>query len=583
MRGPQRRTEAEAWIGKTLDQRYKVQEILKEAGTHTVYVATHLRLRKQVAIKIIQPEFASDGDTAARFAREAMAGAQFDHPNVVGIIDCGRLPDGRTFLVTELVRGPSLQDFAAQHGRIHWTLACDIGAQIAEALVAAHSVGIVHRDVSPEHILLEVRDDGSYWAKLTNFGVSRMSGNALVDPGHELGSTLTRTGNILGTPGYVAPEQAVGEDVDEAADAYALGVIVWELINGRRLWQAATIEDALARQLHEVPGPLLPFEDGPIPESLALIVHQLLARDPRGRPRLIDPVATTFRKLAHGADFEESLVTAIPEVSAAMAEPDTAARYAPASVGDDDGAVAGGTIVADGFYFPTAPPASTSLKVVLGNLTQVLGGIWKSAAPSTRAVLGLVAASPLLLVVLVLALRGGGGDDRSSTEEAIAEGRVVSDAVARAVAAADAKIAAERAAANAPAKDAAPQTPAAGLPDELRPAMTLLFNAEGDEKGRHAAATRLAGVGADTPLPQHVRLGAELVAAGTCPEKLVALKKIRQLDDPAVLPILQALDRSGRKECGPKKKKTDCLGCMREDLARVVGRFEALAEVAGKS
>ncbi|MCA9637823.1 MAG: protein kinase, partial [Myxococcales bacterium] len=160
MRGPQR-TRDEAWIGKTLDQRYKILEVFSETPTHTVFVAQHLRLRKQVAIKIIQPEYASDGEIAARFAREAMAGAQFDHPNVVGIIDCGRLGDGRTFLVTELVRGMTLGEFLATHGRMHWTLACDIAAQLAEALIAAHGVGIVHRDVNPEHLILEVRDDGS--------------------------------------------------------------------------------------------------------------------------------------------------------------------------------------------------------------------------------------------------------------------------------------------------------------------------------------------------------------------------------------------------------------------------------------
>ena len=578
MRGPQRRTEAESWIGKTLDQRYKVQEILKETESHTVYIATHLRLRKQVAIKIISPEYASDGETAARFAREAMAGAQFDHANVVGIIDCGRLPDGRTFLVTELVRGPSLQDFLAQQGRLHWTLAADLGAQIAEALVAAHAVGIVHRDVCPEHILLEIRDDGTYWAKLGNFGVSRMSGNALVDPAHELGSTLTRSGTILGTPGYVAPEQAVGEDVDEAADAYALGVILWESINGRRLWEAATIEDALARQLQEVAGPLQPFDDGPVPESLALLVHQLLTRDPRGRPRLIDPVATTLRKLAHGSDFEESLVTAIPEFSGAELQPPSSARLAapPPPVDDDDAPVQGGTVVADGYFFPTAPPAGASLKVVAQSLTQVLVGLWKSANAGTRAVLAMVGLAPLLLLVLVLALRGGGGDARVTRPE----GQVVRDAVDRVRAALATRAAAK--ADEAPAPTPAPPPTPGAPPDELRPAIALLLGDDSDDKGRQAAAARLAGYSPAESIAPPIRTGAELVHAKTCPEKLVALKKLRQLDDPVVLPLLQALDRSGRKECGPAKKRSDCLGCMREDLARVVGRFEALAELRPK-
>lgn len=574
MRGPQRRAESEAWIGKTLEERYKVQEILQETGNHTVYIATHLRLRKPVAIKIIHPEFASDGDTAAHFAREAMAGAQFDHPNVVGIIDCGRLADGRTFLVTELVRGPNLGEFMRTQGRIHWSLACDLGAQIAEALVAAHSVGIVHRDVCPEHVLLEVRDDGSYWAKLTNFGVSRMSGNALVDPAHELGSTLTRTGKIFGTPGYLAPEQAVGEEVDEAADTYSLGVMLWECMNGRRLWEAASVEDALARQLQEVPGPLQPFEDGPVPESLALLLQQVLARDPRSRPRLIDPVASTLRRLAHGADFEESLVTMVPDMSGP-----TAVRRVNGD--DDEGAERGGTVVADNFFFPTSASVSggASLKVVLRDLVQVLVNLWRGAAGGTRLVLVMIAIAPLLLLTIIV-LIGGGGEKAAKAEKGAEGGGVVVASVGRA----------RGALSGAPTPEPLPAPPkiepkaAAGaeLPEELRPAVNLLFGADSDEAGRAAAAARLASYSPIEALPPVIRHSATVLSAEKCADRQAALAELRALDDLQALPVLKALDRSGRKGCGSSRKKTDCVGCMREDLARVVGRFEALAELRAK-
>ncbi|MEZ4384527.1 MAG: serine/threonine-protein kinase [Nannocystaceae bacterium] len=569
MRGPQRKRE-EAWIGRTLDQRYKVQEVFSETATHTVFVAQHLRLRKQVAIKIIQPEYASDGEVAARFSREATAGAQFDHPNVVGIIDCGRLTDGRTYLVTEMVRGPTLREFLAEHGRMHWTLACDIGSQLSEALIAAHGVGIVHRDVNPENLLLEVRDDGSYWIKLTSFGIARMTGNALVDPSHELGSTVTRQGKVLGTSGYMSPEQAIGEDVTESADAYALGVVLWEAVNGRRLWEADTVEDALALQLHEEPPPLDSFDDGPAPEILNTLLRQLLARDPRERPRLIDPVSPTLRKLAHGSDFEESLVTAIPETSG-LAGVGGMPSYASAG-GVPFGVEPGGTVVSDGLLLPQAPPGGSSVKAVFGQLGDVLKALWRSASTGTRVILALISLTPLLLIAAVLLVGGGGGTPEAKPTEQVAK----ADAPAPAP---------EAKAEETPAEDApkAEETAPPTIPPDVAAAVNLLFDPDVSDKERSVGATKLSEFEPDDALPAYVRASAQLVLASKCADKQAVLRKIRELDEPKTLPLLNALDKGGRAACGKGKRKTDCYPCLREDLARTIGRFELLAELAEKS
>src|SRR4051794_21206826 len=131
-----------------------------------VFIAEHLKLRKQVALKVIRAELAGNGEVAARFAREAMATAQFEHPHVASAIDFGTLAEGGAYLVMQLVRGRSLRDLLEQSGRLAWPMACELLAQVADALSAARLVGIVHRDLKPENILVEVREDGSHLAKI---------------------------------------------------------------------------------------------------------------------------------------------------------------------------------------------------------------------------------------------------------------------------------------------------------------------------------------------------------------------------------------------------------------------------------
>jgi len=562
VRGPQR-TREESWIGRTLDERYKIQEVFSETETHTVFVAQHLRLRKQVAIKIIQQEYASDGEVAARFSREASAGAQFDHPNVVGIIDCGRLTDGRTYLVTEMVRGPTLREFLDEHGRIHWTLACDIGSQLSEALIAAHAVGIVHRDVNPDNLRLEIRDDGSYWIKITSFGIARMTGDALVDPAHELGSTLTRQGMILGTAGYMSPEQAIGEEVDESADAYALGAVLWECINGRSLWVAESIEDALAQQLHHEPSLFDTFEDGPVPEVLQRVVLQLLARDPRERPALIDPVSPTLRKLAHGSEFEESLVTAMPEASASGMD-----NFA-SSGGFPFEAERGGTVVDDGFVFPTGPAGNSSMKAVFGQLADVLKALWRSASVGTRVVLAMISLTPVILIVVALMVSGSSEKSEADEPETVAKPDV-------------AEVLPEVPEAEVETLEPSEEPEAPAIPVDLEESVKMLFGSDVSAKERKAGAAKIRSFEPADALPIHVRASAALVLEKKCKAKKAIVNRIRELDALEAMPVLLALD-SDRKSCGKRKRRKDCYPCLREDLARTLGRFEVLLELQGKT
>src|SRR5690606_18296792 len=142
---------------------YRIVELLGEGGMGAVYVAEHLKLHKQVAIKTIRAEFAADSQAEARFTREALATASLDHPHVASAIDYGHLEEGGAYLVIQLVRGHSLTKQIGR-GPLPWLQACQLGAQVADALTAAHALGIVHRDLKPDNILLEPRDDGSFHA-----------------------------------------------------------------------------------------------------------------------------------------------------------------------------------------------------------------------------------------------------------------------------------------------------------------------------------------------------------------------------------------------------------------------------------
>ncbi|MBZ0116891.1 MAG: serine/threonine protein kinase, partial [Sandaracinaceae bacterium] len=202
-------------IGRELDGRYRIVRSVGSGGMGSVYEAEHLALGKRVAIKVIRAELVADEETRARFEREARATAQIEHPHVTTGMDFGRLPDGGAYLVVQLVRGTSLRDRIAE-GPMPWREACTIGAQIADALAAIHAAGFVHRDLTPGNVLVARREDGSPHVHVLDLGVAALTAESS-------DGRLTETGRVVGTTGYMAPEQALGQRVDARADLYSLG------------------------------------------------------------------------------------------------------------------------------------------------------------------------------------------------------------------------------------------------------------------------------------------------------------------------------------------------------------------------
>ena len=274
-------------IGQVLGGRYRVTSLLGSGGMGAVYRAEHTELKKTVALKVLNQEMAGHREAAKRFEREAMVSAQIQHPNVVSATDSGRLPDGSLYLVLEYIAGHSLRELLEREQRLPPPRALWIGAQIAEALGAAHGQGVVHRDLKPGNVMLLAPDQQPETVKVLDFGLARVASEGR-------GEQLTRTGSVFGTPEYMSPEQARGEIVDHRADLYALGVMLYELLSGKQPFVAPELVAVLIKHIQEPPPPL----PADVPEPIARYVMSLLDKDPNRRPSDARQVAKALRRLA---------------------------------------------------------------------------------------------------------------------------------------------------------------------------------------------------------------------------------------------------------------------------------------------
>jgi serine/threonine-protein kinase len=281
-------------VGEVLSGRYRIEAELGVGGMGAVYRAEHTLMRKRLAIKVLHPEMTRLPEVVERFEREAMAAAHIEHPNVAAATDFGKLDDGSFFLALEYVEGDSLRD-VLQDGPLDPRRVIHIGKQIIAALVRAHSLGIVHRDLKPENVMLVHRDGDPDFVKVLDFGIAKVPVGELSKEAGKQHKNLTKIGMVYGTPEYMAPEQALGQDVDARADLYALGVILYEMLVGRRPFEADNPVALLGMQVSSLPPR---FQDvAPslvIPMEVETVVMELLEKEASRRPSDAKQVREAF-------------------------------------------------------------------------------------------------------------------------------------------------------------------------------------------------------------------------------------------------------------------------------------------------
>jgi len=263
--------------GDILDSKFRITGVLGSGGMGCVYLAEHLSLRRPVALKLLHPAVEGIDEVTLRFEREAFATGRVDHPNCVNVSDFGRLEDSTLYMVLEVLDGVSLFDLIEKESRIEWKRALHIGRHVLSALACAHGAGIVHRDVKPENVILVDQDEDPDFAKILDFGIAKLFDGANLqsdDP------RLTQLGVTIGTPTYIAPEQAFGQPIDARADLYALSVMLYEMIAGVPPFEAEEVVALLSMHTSaEVPPLRKVAPDARVPKSVEALIRDGLEKN----------------------------------------------------------------------------------------------------------------------------------------------------------------------------------------------------------------------------------------------------------------------------------------------------------------
>jgi len=272
---PKARGASDAMTGTLLGDRFQIIDLIGQGGSGSIYRAEHITLRRKVAIKILHDELSRDDLAVERFRREATTVAEIDNEHIVEIHDFGRTPDGRLYLAMELLEGETLDHVLAREKQLSVERAADILIQVGEALMEAHAIGYVHRDLRPRNIYLTNRRGKMNFVKLLDFGLAK-----LVDTDAQAASTSV--GMTFGDPRYMSPEQARGDRIDRRADIYQLGCVCYEMLTGQPPFSGNRVFDILTKQVSEAPAPLPTRRPG-VPLWMEAAAAKVLAKDPENR------------------------------------------------------------------------------------------------------------------------------------------------------------------------------------------------------------------------------------------------------------------------------------------------------------
>jgi len=293
-------------IGRTIADRYHIQELLGVGGMGRVYIAEHVALGRKSAVKVINPTLANSAEAISRFNREAANASRINHPNVAQIYDFGE-SNGVLYLAMEYIEGETLSTTIERLGPISPVRAANITMQVADSLAAAHQLGIVHRDLKPENIMIGRKHDGTDWVKVVDFGIAKTIES-------EMGQNVTTVGVSLGTPEYMSPEQFAGEKLDHRTDIYSLGLVLFNMLTGQLPYAKVTSKETLVKRLTTQPSALAQVRpDQPWPPGLQTALDRALAPDATERyGRVLDFAADVVRASERPPVLVNKVVTTAP-------------------------------------------------------------------------------------------------------------------------------------------------------------------------------------------------------------------------------------------------------------------------------
>jgi len=295
-------------VGRTLDEKYYVEERLGSGGMGKVYRARHLSMDRPVAIKFLRQRFSEDEAARTRLLTEARAAVALRHSNAVSVTDFGQTVEGWVYIVMELLEGRTLREILSREAPLETARATSIMLQASDAVAAAHQAGIIHRDLKPSNILITQSADQPAVVKVFDFGIAKFfAGN------DDDANDLAQTNTVIGTPRYMSPEQHSGNELTPATDVYSLGVILYEMLTGMVPFSGSTPAEIAQKHVNDTPHS--PREVvAAIPEDVERIVLHALEKQPSDRP----PNAAEFRRdlleTANRLGLEHQAIESAPDI-----------------------------------------------------------------------------------------------------------------------------------------------------------------------------------------------------------------------------------------------------------------------------
>jgi len=297
-------------LGRTLDDKYRIEERLGVGGMGTVYRARHILIDRLVALKVLNQRFVEDEAARIRFQREARAAGRLQHMNAVSVTDFGQTAEGYVYIVMELLEGRTLREIVAKEAPLETARAVSIMLQVSAAVGAAHDAGVIHRDLKPANIFVTQRSDLPAIVKVLDFGIAKLAADTLEEDDVE---NLTQVGAMIGTPRYMSPEQCNGLELTPASDVYSLGVILYEMLTGMAPFTGSSPLAIAVKHASEPPRSPREIVSS-IPENLEQLILNALEKRPENRPANATAFRNQLLETAEKLGLEHAATTSAPNL-----------------------------------------------------------------------------------------------------------------------------------------------------------------------------------------------------------------------------------------------------------------------------